>query len=124
MQHIVGEVVIRILGVISHRCKTPAGKCHTDGIVTVTEHLRDIVSAEIHSFAVIRQGRFQKLIGGDFDTINICAVLSETAHIKACLGDIFWQMEFFSKVSGCNTCFSDKYVIVKLMTNPFCLPIA
>ena len=53
MQHIVGEVVIRICSVISHSCKTPSGECHADGIVTVFEHLGDIESVEIHSFAII-----------------------------------------------------------------------
>ena len=53
MQHIVGEVVIRILGVISHRCETTARKDNTDGIFAIFEHLSNIESVEIHSFAVI-----------------------------------------------------------------------
>ena len=122
-KHIFGIVPIGIFGVVTNGRIASSFKDDTDGIVTAIKHPGDIVSVEIDTLGIPGKRRFQQFFWCDFGTIEVGTVYAHAADIQPGLTDFIFKDKILAKISRRQAGVTHQHIVVKLMSNPFRLPI-
>ena len=118
-----GAVPVGVGGVVADGGIATSFENDANGVVSVVEHLRDIVSVEIHAFGIPRKRRFQQFLRRNFRAVEIGAIHAHAAHIQPRIPDVIFKAKVLAKITSRQAGFTYKHIILKLMTNPFGLPI-
>ena len=119
----ISAVPIGVGGVVAKGSITSAFKDDAHGVVALLEHLGHIVGVEIHALRVPGKRRFQQFLGSDFPSIEVGTINAHAADIELRLADLIFEGKFLAEITRCQAGFTDQHIIVKLMPNPFRLPI-
>ena len=118
-----GAVPVGIFGIVADGRIATAFEDDADGVVAALQLAGHVVGVEIDALRVPRKRGLQQLVGRDFGTVEVGTVNAHAADVKPCRRDAVFKVELLAQITRRYAGFAHQNVVLKLMANPFRLPI-